>query len=673
MNDRSIKILNLLIQNPEYKLNDLEKNLGLTKRQINYSLELINNSLKEKKLPLIKRSKIGEFHIPLELLQSLTIRNDNIVDTSLLSDYERVEFLLLYLLIGDEYISLAHITDLLNISKNTVLLDIKNGNRYIEKYDLEILYTRKNGYELIGNEFNIRILLNDLVQKRRNFSQVFNPVEKLLIEKKDEIVHLVRTVEKNMNIRYADNSFDYIVDLISYTITRIKSNRVIDKTFFHNQVTGTIEFKTISDLLKDYLFLTKDDIEWITLLFLSSNTYENLKDDVNSDSLLKNHIDNMVLKFETQTLIEIDDKEIFKKRLFDHLRPAYFRIKYGLKLDDISTEEIMKGSDHSILINIIKDLISPLEIQLGKTFPNDELELLSFYFGYQLNMKNKYIAPKKKVVVVCSNGLIVSKMIMESLKKLFPEFHFLTSLSVREFQIFQSDYDLVFTTVSLKTNISQYIINPIMDYNEQINLRYRVLKDLGITEVDNLIGDLVNLVGRYAKINDSSMLKIGLKQFFMSTGENNETHILPPLEKYIESSYIKIVDKVIQWQDALNLACEPLIENKIIEERYITELIQQTQDPNNYSFLGTNIAIPHAEASKGILKDGIGLLISKTPIEYPNGNMINFIIPIAILDSTKHLRAMNQLASIGENKALNNSLKEASSINEAYKLIKELE
>ena len=40
----------------------------------------------------------------------------------------------------------------------------------------------------------------------------------------------------------------------------------------------------------------------------------------------------------------------------------------------------------------------------------------------------------------------------------------------------------------------QFIIDPIMTYQEQISLRYRVLSDLGITKVDRALDELLKIV-----------------------------------------------------------------------------------------------------------------------------------------------------------------------------------
>ncbi|WP_446923995.1 hypothetical protein, partial [Klebsiella pneumoniae] len=53
----------------------------------------------------------------------------------------------------------------------------------------------------------------------------------------------------------------------------------------------------------------------------------------------------------------------------------------------------------------------------------------------------------------------------------------------------------------------QFIIDPIMTYQEQISLRYRVLSDLGITKVDRALDELLKIVKKYATVNDQASLR----------------------------------------------------------------------------------------------------------------------------------------------------------------------
>lgn len=226
-------------------------------------------------------------------------------------------------------------------------------------------------------------------------------------------------------------------------------------------------------------WLTKDsDAEWLVILLLSSNT---IRGDVGvADADLVKAIQTMVAKFEQQTFIKITDQDDFVKRLLAHLRPAIFCVRYGLHLHDIGIGHVMAAdSRHRFLVDTINAIIEPLEKLTGKTIPEDERNLIAFYFDGELEKSTDLHVSKERVAVVCTNGLIVSKLMIQNLRRLFPEISFLSATSAREFEHFSGDYDLVFTTVPLKTSARQYIIHPLLSGDEQVQLRYRVLNEIG--------------------------------------------------------------------------------------------------------------------------------------------------------------------------------------------------
>lgn len=674
MNERAKKILDILIRRPDYRVSDLERVLHLTRRQINYSIGQINEWLSNKKLPELKRNKAGDFFLPQEIVQIAGVtqvsENDKV---AFFSDTERIELLLLYLIINDEFISLAHITDVSRVSKNTALSDLKNAAKFAERYLLTIEYSRSDGYYIEGSEKQIRMLLNDTLQKKTSVTNVKRPLSAYITIRKDEVIHFIRSVEKKMNVKYADESFDYLVEVISYTLSRINSHRVNEKNFFENQVIETPEYTFVRRSLMPTWQLSQSDIEWLTLLFLTSNTYLNNFEGEN-DLDLVDFVHEMVDQFQRQTFIQVDDRIKFEQRLFNHLRPAYFRIKYGLKLGNFGLSDVISDNKHAILIHLMKDLIQPLEQHLGKSFPDNELELLSFYFGHQLSETKEQEVPKKRAVIVCTNGLIVSKMMMATLTQLFPELHFLASLSASEFMEFETDFDLVFTTIPLDTSLPQYVVKPLMEYQEQINLRYRVLKEVDISSLKDVVNELLEIINDNAEISNLKALRSSLEKFFISNKENSKAtdfKILPPLHRYLKEDYIQISDEKLDWQTAIKIACAPLIQHGVISDRFVAEVIKQTEDPQNYSFLGKSVAIPHATAEYGVMGEGIACLVSKQPIIYPNGKEVHIVAPIAVINLTQHLRAINQLSDFASDDALINKITHMTKVSEVYSVMRD--
>lgn len=672
MNERIREIISILLKNPTIKSSELADKLSLTKRQVNYAITQFNQEMALNKLFGIVRKNDGTFFVPLEVVQTIT---ENLISNELYSDQERVVIILYILTLNNEYTSVQHFLDYLEVSRSTFTEDIKRAQWLVEKYRLEIIYDRTNGYHIEGSEHYLLHLISDLVKQYHLMNQ---EIYESIFGKEvtfENIMHIIHSMEQMLHLSYSDESIEYLkIFLMILMIRANKSGKQDD--FFKGDLKTTPEYRMLSILLmEDNLEISNGYKEWMALAFLTSNIFEKkTTQEYDSDAELKGYIHEMVNSFEEQTLIIVDDRKSFEQRLLNHLRPACFRIKYDLSLGTYSFENLVKDSNHGILVELMKDLIIPIEDWLGKAFPNDELDLLSYYFGYQLISNNQMSNNQQpRAVIVCQNGVVVSKLMMENLKKLFPELHFIASLSKRDFYKYEEDYDLVFSTTPLNTDMNQYIVDPIMSYNQQIQLRYNVLNKLGLNKVDSDVDKLINTIRKYANIDNLSQLKDEIKMFLIQQDDQpsiNEIDSLPSLTYYLKPSYIQMRDKCATWEEAFRIACIPLLENRVVTDEFVEDCIKQAAYPDYSSYLGNNSCIPHTSKENGILNDGISLLVLKQPIILPDGKRIKYIFPLSFSDLTKHLKAINQLADLCRDNKLLKDISESLSEKEIYQLIR---
>lgn len=678
MNKRIREILKLIIKNPEMKLSTLTSELDLTRRQINYAINQFNEELKTKNIPLIQRSHSGNITVPIEVIQMISQPDYDIGDDQelvVLTDSERQALIVMTLIANIDYISLDHLVDAVDVSKTTVMEDIKRTEPFIRNYSLTIRYNRMNGYQLVGSEHRILQLLSDLVKRYPIFRREMIRRKLAQDVSEEEIVHLIHNMEQMLHLSYSDESVDYLQTSARFLVSR--GIKMSDKhAFFPDDVTDTPEFRMLMILVHETGWsLSKSYMEWFTLLFLTSNIFESkTTQNYDSDQELRKLISQMVENFQNQTLILIDDREDFERRILSHLRPACFRIRYNLSLGVYSIDSLIKDSNHAILIDLMKELIIPIENWLNKAFPNDELDLLSYYFGYQLSNHNKLNKQRQRAVVVCTNGIMVSKLVRANMEKLFPEIHFLASLSVRDFYKFEADYDLVFTTTPLKSSMLQFMIEPIMTYQQQISLRYRVLSDLGITKVDRAMDELLTIIRKYANITNPVSLREELQYFLIK--EDGSTpldnfKVLPSLTYYLRPSYVQIVEEEMSWERAVEVACRPLLEHQIIDSRFIADCLDQIRQPGYAGYLGMKTCIPHTTVDKGVISDGVSILVCKKPIRFPNGEDVSLILPLSFFDLTKHLRAINQIADIAKDDSLIEQLLIADDEKTVYQLLRQ--
>ena len=674
LNERILTILDFLLKQPDATLLELSKQLGLSKRQINYSIQVFNQQAHDLGLPPILKNKNGSFTVSKKLL--LILGDDKLNIIGQYSKHERQVIILIYLSLSLEYLSLYHLVSIIQVSENTILQDLKEAATLLKNYHVTITYDRLKGYKLTGSEYDILKMIADLCRENK-FLFKFDALHQVMNESNvltEDVVHFIRFVEKSYHTNYTDESLKTLTFTLKIIVIRALNTHFFD--FIFDNVYNTQIYRVLSQYLFKKFKISQDYAAFIVILMQAANTTTQITiTDDQDEKILKQMIHDLVEKFKARTLVQIKQQNLYEERLFSHLKPACFRVKYGFALGIDEVDVIYSHTNHLILLKLIKELILPIETWLGKSFPKDELILLSYYFGYQLT-EGIQENGKYRAVVVCTNGMVMSKVMLDLLENLFPEILFISAISKREFYQFQSDYDLVFTMVPLKTKLPQYLVDPIMDYDKKISLRYRVLKDLDDFKIEDKISGVISLIKKYADIKNKDSLEYELKKILIQkdvTDVLDDPHAnLPHINDYIKENYIQIFDEPLELKVALKKTLIPLKNDGVISKDYLDALYAQIMSPNNYSFLGEKMSIPHAPVSAGIFKDGVAIGIFKKPLIFPNGEKINFLVPLAFYHTNKHLKAINELSDLATNQQLITKLLNCTTKKEVLAIIKKV-
>lgn len=455
MDGRISKIISLLLKEPNIKIKEMMKQLSLTRRQINYAINLINKELAKRNLPLIQRHRDGSFSFSQSIKDILPKFNKESSQATTYSDSDRQILILMYLIFNRGYISLDHLTSFLGYSKTTISNDLREANNFVKPYSLRIEYNRLEGFSLLGSQDDIFRLATELVfghTELLNDNVISRMNSNLTIAKNATI--LIMDIEQKFKAIFSDKYFKALKIIVQIILIQ-SLNHKYKKQNIDSFIVQTNEYQYLKKhpLLKD----TDDQyLKWIALEILSSNVYDksNLEYGPDEIQILK-YIHQIVEGFKAKTLVNIEDQNQFEKRLMNHLRPACFRVKYNLP--SLGTIILPEENNHGILKKIISELVQPLEQWLNVKFPDNEIKMLTYYFGYQLvgNFKNQnQVLPKYKAVVVCSNGIIMSKILIKELRALFPEINFLFTMSAREFEESNKKFDVVFFDYSFKNIIT---------------------------------------------------------------------------------------------------------------------------------------------------------------------------------------------------------------------------
>ncbi|MEF2608652.1 MAG: BglG family transcription antiterminator [Faecalicoccus sp.] len=681
LDERALALLQYIVDNPNTSGNQLQEEFKLSRKQISYSLEKVNYYLAEFGYPKIERLKTGRFIVPNSVVSYFKTSSVEINQSQFVySELDRQNLIVLILLNHSRELGIYNFVSSLQVSKNTILKDIKKIQKYWdEQNDLKILYNRNSGYAISGKEFEKRRLLIKIVRnvlKNVQGESILQHVLEIDVQHLNNIKERVMKVEKDLEVEYTDvrvREIPYILYLVLRRVERDRHLDVLPESYLH--IAGTNEYGVVMDVFEDYKIGNAYDRLYMVSLFQASST--NMISDLSLE-LEKDLVSivNQVLKnYESLVNYEFSDFSGLRELLIQHCKPAIYRMLYGYHIESNILEMILP--QHAYLHEITRQSIKPLEEYIGKKISDEELAYVTIIFGGWMTKEGalETIEGKKKAIVVCTNGVSISNYLFINLRESFPEFEFSNAMSLRGFEEYTEQYDLVFTTIPLKTEIPQFIVRPIMDSLEIEHLRTKVLSQIRESSPSKIkINLLMDIIDRYADVSDQKGLETALNHYFddrlgasASISMINQKNI--ELSDLLTEETIIFTDENLNWMDAIEMASKPLFNQGYIERRYVDRIIEEVKTEKPFWNIAKNVIIAHAGIEDGVNHLGMSMLKSSKPIVFHENMSGDILIILATKDYKEHLSALYRLIDITENEKLSDKFHNSKNIEDIRELI----
>ncbi|WP_430790500.1 BglG family transcription antiterminator [Virgibacillus flavescens] len=672
---RNKKILDEIISNPNVSSAALEKKYDLSRRQLGYSVTKINEWFMINNLPVIERTRQGQFIINPSVFSQLNLDKTVDLDNAVIPENERIQLILIMLIGYKEELALNDFSSELGVSKNTVLANMKQAQAYVDPYNLSIRYTRKSGYLLEGKEFQVRKLLIHIIYQLRQMNNGLSMVKKLANIQDNEIAEFhnrIENVENRLSLKFTDEKMETMPYILLLILRRIeKGNFINDFSIKYEEVSDTKEYLATEDILYDYEEIPLFERLFITLHLLTTNVYYSEIELDESISDIVPAIDHMLQIFEKRACIYFQEREQLLEKLLQHIKPAYYRIKYQLTVTTSFQDGLTK--EFTELHHLLKQSTGPLEKLIGSDIPESETTFITMLVGGWMSKQGDSIGEKIKAIVVCPQGVSVSKLMFNELRKLFSEFVFLDSLSVREFLNYQLEYDIVFSTLSLETEKKLFISKAFLGDKEKQQLRKQVMMELyGYIPNDIDVPHLLEIIKRHAEIQNEKALAEDLQMYVnrdeLVLGDHQEANKPLNLDELILPEHITVRSAVKSWDEAIRIASQPLVRSGKITQDYIEAMITNN-DHDPYIVIGPNIAIPHAAPEDGASDVGMSLLRLTDGVQFTTDYTINLIVVIAAVDKQQHIHALMQLLKLAASEQDRTNIIRNSSIRDIYETI----
>lgn len=568
-----------------------------------------------------------------------------------LSQHERLPLIYLYTFCRQDFVSNNHYQDFLQVSRNSIVADIRQLRQLADAYGIGVTYQRSEGYRLSGTEEDKHRLALYCIS-----SLLTAPLG-----------------QWGLNHLFAEFGYDYHFEAIqelgvSYSrgrdLTPIHSRLVECLYFFQCLFIRYQRFETVSlktdfvppesigllsrdlagalqDIYRSSLEMTESFYNYLSLYLMGcfegeSSGLDNFFDQLTADILAE---------MEKVSLMSFAGNDGFFQGLKRHLVPCYYRLRHGMASTNTYTDTIKQ--DYEDLFYLVQKALAPLENLLGHPVPDSEISYFVIHFGGVIESpesgKQAY-----KALIICPNGVSSSLVIKEDLKQLFSNIALTSSASLADLEEVVKGYDMVFSTIRLAVDRPTYLVSMGMTREQKSSLFQAVRRDFPrASRYPIEVQQVMELIKKHATVQKEEALAEGLHQFLRDyTKQGKETAVL--LHDLITEKTYQHAGRVSDWRQAISLAAQPLLDTGKIEPAYIDAMIGKVEEFGPFISLGKGIAIPHARPEEGVKEIGMSMLVLDEPVllaDLPD-HPISLFICIAAVDNASHLKALSHLTKI---------------------------
>lgn len=556
------------------------------------------------------------------------------------SPMERVDIIICTLIISKKKIFIEDIMDICQVSRSTVISDLKITNKKLHDFNLDLNYINKQGYQLKGN----------IIKKRAAFFLLFSELYEyyysgaILVESKKEVLHYLTKlthIEEKLETRYVEGT---LLMLAIFLPSLIHTKEHI---LFNEQDKITIvQSREYLLSCEEFPFLEEEERQYLALHLLGSRLQTTpitfVEDE--KDFEIQTIASSFVSEFCRIACIEIENLESIERSLFFHLKTSLYRYRYGIQLGNPMLNDIK--NQYPELFDITKKACEYLNKEIGFPINDSEIAYLTLHFSGLINL-TKNESSDMNILIVCPNGISTRNLLKSEIALLVPQATGIDLAVSDDIYNIEHEYDVIISTIKVESEKKSILVHPILTDNDRFLILKKCMKHEMSPKIE--IHGIMSIIKKHIPSTDLSELEMELSKYLEIRNPLTYTasrNTYRGLMDYLMPEYISYVDKQVEWKDAIQLSGEALCRHNYISEDYVKAIITLIEEFGDYMFLHEHVIVAHAKIDDGVNKIGLSVGVFPNGVVFPEHKNANIIFVLAAEDQNKHLKILKDLMKI---------------------------
>lgn len=627
------KILQTTLEAAPVTIEQLSTLVHASPRTIRYDLEPVAEELQQNGLRLCRQARKG---IWLEPLSAVPATSSGSSGCYIMSPEERIAAIIV-LLLDHELSSIDELADTLAVSRNTLLTDLKQVQKVLQKRHLCYESKRGRGIWIDGAEQDIRDMIVHIFAKDSYDFRLFEERQDKMQGRRHLFYGYMRGLPvKNVAEIFLDQLHRSDVNASGEAVNRmvlallVQLKRLRQGKDMQRQDSSvhfvSDEGESLKGLAKDIAsslcgfqdkFHDEAEISYITKELLHSRIYRFREDSQKGDLHLQAlQLAKQFIEYAQTWLgdIYLDDHELLYN-LAMHLQPALERAQGGIVLTNPLLPQIR--TQYQDLFDVALRAAAHIGQHMGIKLSDDEVGYLTIHLGAAVERHKMQKVRHLSVLLVCGNGIGTANLLAMTLRRHVPYLDVQQVLSAYELEEDAlKDVDLVISTAPL-----------------------------------DIPGKAVLRVSPILTDNEIALIEGQLRSFYhqkIRADKIQKTIAMPQqgLCDYLTVGRICFLPEVDDWQMAIRKAGALLQADGSVTAGYVEAMIRCVQELGPYIIVIPNVAMPHARAADGARRVAVSYVRLGKPVYFERENEklpVDMIFSFSTIDEKAHLKLMDDL------------------------------
>ena len=636
-------------------LADVMSEFGVSRRTVYYDIAHINDWL--------FAAELGSVSVEGQCLRARGIQWSKVErltgspDRKFLSVEERQAMALLHIVLSADSVTISSLMEAFGVSRNTVIADIREIRDALEPIGLVLASTVASGYEVLGDEIAIRKHVWSRLQMLANSERTHDVrrfLQSALVKMtKNDIDYfalcrsLIKQYESDLKTRcfLESNGLEGMMIQVSW-LRGLAGNSV--NMGREEQVTlmGTVSYRSVqcsAEKLKSVgITLPSEEILYITSLLLGIKTAD-FAHQSEEDAYVSGLAESLIGNFERVACLTFVNKDFVKEQLSHHIRPLFYRQKYGITVHNPLTEDVRKM--YPMSFEFCRR--AALESGVGD-LSDDELAYLTIYLSSDLDSKmlEEGDTSATRVLIVGATNMSTATLVKDQLFQacgISFDCEYADSEKLRRWTL--ESYAIVLALVPLPPEMrSDNMVEVTPFFSEESKQQiYGVLRrNRIISRYDSLIDGILGIVSENMPGDDDAWLGSDRLHFeLFKLFDDGSRCLVSPLTTKSSDAHIRqgrvFLERGVTWQRAV-LECAAVLQSESSGSLLVERMANLIKGPRfMYYRMAPDVVIVRCpvQGDKNARVEA-QIALSNEGVAFPDRALAKVIICIATINRYSH-------------------------------------